>query len=51
MSAPSRSLMESSVAANRILVEFIGAIFHRFEVFKEFALNLKLEAVEILSRF
>ena len=48
--ASSRMLMESSVAAFRTLTKNIGAIFLRLEVFKEFVLNLMLEAVDIISR-
>ena len=45
--ASSRSLMGSSVAAFRILIKYIWAFFLRLEIFKEFVLNLLLEAVEI----
>ena len=42
-----RSLMANSVTAFRILIKYIGGIFLRLEVFKEFVLNPMLEAVDI----
>ena len=35
----------------RILIQYTGTIFQILEVFKEFVLDLMLEAIDILSRF
>ena len=47
----SRLLIDCFVTAFRILIKYIGTNFLSMEVFQEFALDLMLEAVEILGRF
>ena len=47
----SRLLIDWFVTAFRILIKYIGTNFLSMEVFKEFALDLMLEAVDILGRF
>ena len=47
----SRLLIDCFVTAFRILIKYIGTNFLSMEVFKEFALDLMLEAVGILGRF
>ena len=47
----SRLLIDFLVTAFRILIKYIGTNFLRMEVFKEFVLDLMLEAVEIIGRF
>ena len=46
----SRLLIDCFVTGFRILIKYIGTNFLRMEVFKEFALDLMLEAVDILGR-
>ena len=46
----SRLLIDCFVTAFRILIKYIGTNFLSMEVFKEFALNLMLEAVDIIGR-
>ena len=46
----SRLFIDCFVTAFRILIKYIGTNFLRMEVFKEFALDLMLEAVDILGR-
>ena len=46
-----RLLIDCSVTAFRILIKYIGTNFLSMEVFKEFALDLMLEAVDIFGRF
>ena len=47
----SRLLIDCFVTAFRILIKYIGTNFLSTEVFKEFALDLMLKAVDILGRF
>ena len=47
----SRLLIDCFVTAFRILIKYIGTNFLSMEVFKEFALDPMLEAVDILGRF
>ena len=47
----SRLLIDCFVTAFRILMKHIGTNFLSMEVFKEFVLDLMLEAVDILDRF
>ena len=47
----SRLLIDCFVTAFRILIKYIGTNFLSMEVFKEFVLDLMLEAVDILDRF
>ena len=47
----SRLLIDCFITAFRILIKYIGTNFLSMEVFKEFALDLMLEAVDILGRF
>ena len=49
--AYSRLLIDCFVTAFRILIKYIGTNFLSKEVFKEFALDLMLEAVDIIGRF
>ena len=49
--AYSRLLIDYFVTAFRILMKYIGTNFLSMEVFKEFALDLMLEAVDIIGRF
>ena len=47
----SRLLIDCSFTAFRIQIKYKGTNFLSIEVFKEFALDLMLEAVDILGRF
>ena len=47
----SRLLIDCFVTAFRILIKYIGTNFLSMGVFKEFVLDLMLEAVDILDRF
>ena len=49
--AYSRLLIDCFFTAFRILIKCIGTNFLSMEVFKEFALDLMLEAVDIIGRF
>ena len=49
--AYSRLLIDCFVTAFRILIKYIGTNFLSMEVFKEFALDLMLVAVDIIGRF
>ena len=44
-------LIDCFVTAFRILMKYIGTNFLTMKVFKEFALDLMLEAVDIIGRF
>ena len=46
-----RLLIDCFVTAFRILIKYIGTNFLSMEVFQEFALDLMLEAVDIIGRF
>ena len=46
-----RLLIDCFVTAFGILIKYIGINFLSMEVFKEFSLDLMLEAVDVLSRF
>ena len=46
----SRLLIDCFVTAFRILIKYIWTNFLSLEVFKEFSLDLMLEAVDILGR-
>ena len=47
----SRLLIDCFVTAFRIVIKYIRTNFLSMENFKEFALDLMLEAVDILGRF
>ena len=49
--ACSRLLIDCFVIAFRIPMKYVGTNFLSMEIFKEFALDLMLEAVDILGRF
>ena len=51
IAAFSRLLRDCSITPFRILIKYIGTNFLSMEVFKEFVLDLMLEAVDSLSRF
>ena len=48
--AYSRLLIDCFITAFRILIKYIGTNFLSMEVFKEFSLDLMLEAVDIIGR-
>ena len=51
IAAFSRFFIDRSFAAFRTLMKYTGTNFLSMEVFKEFILDLMLEAVDMLSRF